>query len=165
MVTQSSLKLLLYRIKDQLFEVLTEDREHALIKLDNLSRELNSILRELKSQRDMKGVHGAASVRGRPAEGFEVYRLAKEIQAQLEDLLTRKSQMNEFELSKEIGEKVEELYSQFLAGHEIHGAPDHAAYIPAGKSDYGGTMEGCAIAVFVVLRAWFQKLKRGESKK
>lgn len=186
MATLSNLKLLLYRIRGHLIEhpmfsrgsgTPVDDPSHAreLTELDQLSLQLSLILRELKNKSNLLGVReqnlwkvprtdrfrAAASVQSQQAELYDVLKLARELQALLEDLMNRSGLIGEGELSQGIGEFIEKIYHQAHTHGETQNMPDGLAYVPAGKSEVGGSVEGVTIFVFVALRAWLYLRKRG----
>ena len=178
MATLSDLKLLLYRLRGHLIEhpvfsrgtgVPVDDPTYAreIAELDQLSLQLSLILRELKNKSHLLGVQeqnlwnvprsdryrAAASVQSQQAELYEVLKLAKELQALLEDLIKRSGLIGEGELSQGIGEFIEKMYHQAHAHGETQSMPDGLAYVPASKSELGGSVEAVTIFVFVALRA------------
>jgi len=186
MATLSDLKLLLYHIKGHLIEhpvfsrgsgVPVDDPAHAreTAELEQLSLQLTLILRELRNKSNLLSVReqnlwnvpradryrAAASVQSQQAELYDVLKSARELQALLEDLMKRSGLIGEGELSQGIGDFIEKMYHQAHAHGETQNMPDSLAYVPASKSELGGSVEAVTIFVFVALRALLHLRKRG----
>jgi hypothetical protein len=178
MARLSDLRMILYRVKGQLTEhprfirgtgVPVEDPAYTREgeELERLSLQLSLVLRELKNKsnlldvrwRNLSGLalddryRTAASIKGQQAEILDVLKLAKEVRAQIEDLMIRSGSIGEGELAQGIREFIENLYHQSHTHGESLNMPDGLAYIPAPKDGFGGSFEGVTIAVFVGLRA------------
>jgi hypothetical protein len=185
--TLSDLKLLPYRIRGHLIEhpvfsrgtgVPVDDPAHAreIAELEQLSLQLSLILRELKNKSNLLGVQkqnlwnvprtdryrAAFSVQSQQAELHEVLKLAKELQALLEDLMKRSGLIGEGELAQGIGDFIEKMYHQAHAHGETQNMPDGLAYVPASKSELAGSVEAVTIFVFIALRALLYMTKRGK---
>jgi hypothetical protein len=185
----SDLKLLLYRVNARLTEhpVFTRgtgvpvddpahDRENA--ELGRLSLQLSLIARELNSKSNLLSIRekttrsmsqsdryrATASIRDQQAEISEVLALAKELQARLEGMIRKSCSIGDGELAQGIGDFIEKMYHQCHTHGETQNMPDGLAYLPAGKEDFGGSVEGVTIAVFVALRVLLHLRKRGVDK-
>jgi hypothetical protein len=185
MATHSELRMLLYRIREQLVAhpvfsrgsgVPVDDpaKFRELGELDRLSLQLSLIFRELKNKSNLLNVReqnlwnlphkdryrAAASVHSQQAEVADILELAREIQRLLEELLRKSGLIGEGELSQGIGEFIEKLYHQAHAHGEVQNMPDGLSYRSPGKGEFGGTVEGVTILVFVALRAFVYAAKR-----
>jgi hypothetical protein len=177
--------MLLYRIKGKLFAhpvfargtgIPIDDpaRVGELEELDRLSFQLSLILRELKNKSHLLDVREqnlwnvaqkdryrtAASVHTQQSNVADVLKLAAEIQTMLEDLMRKSGMIGEGELSQGIGEFIERMYHLAHAHGEVQNMPDGLAYTSPAKGEFGGTVEGVTILVFVALRAFIYVAKR-----
>jgi len=142
--------------------------------LNRMSLQLSLVFRELKSKSNLLSVQeqnlwnispkdrysAAASVRSKQADVNDVLKLAREIQELLEDLFRRSGLISEGELSKGIGEFIEQLYHQAHAHGEAQNMPDGLSYRSPSSGEFGGTIEGVTIFAFVALRAFVYWAKR-----
>jgi len=181
--------MLLFRIREQLVAhpvftrgtgVPVDDsaRVSELEELDRLSLQLSLVSRELKSKSNLLGVReqnlwsvpqndrfrAAASVHSQQAEVAEVVKLAGEIKCLLEDLLRKSGLIGEGELAHGVGELIEKLYHEAHAHGEVQNMPDGLSYTAPSKGEFGGTVEGVTILVFVALRALVYAAKRAGKK-
>jgi hypothetical protein len=184
--TLTDLKLILYRINDHLLAhpvfvrgrgTPVDDPAHTreIDELDRLSIQLGLVVRELRSKANLlrvreqnlwknprEGRYGAAaSVHDQQAELEKVLEFANDLQAVLEDLIERSSSIGEGEMSQGIGEFIEKMRHLMHTHGEIGQLTDGSAYIPAGKSQVGGSVEAVTLFVFVALRVLVHLRKRG----
>jgi hypothetical protein len=103
-----------------------------------------------------------SSVKGQQAEVYQVLKLARELQALLEDLMKRSGLIGEGEVAQGIGEFIEKIYHLAHAHGETQGMPDGLSYMPASKAELGDSVEGVTILVFVALRA-FLYMRRSDA--
>ena len=183
--TLSDLRMLLFRIRGRLIEhpvfshgtgVPVDDPGYAreLEELERLSLQLSLIMRELKNKSNLLSVReqnlwnvprpdryrAASSIQSQQSDVNDVLKLAREVQALLEDIMRRSGLIGEGELSQGIGEFIEKMYHQAHVHGETQGMPDGLAYMPANKGEFGGSVEGVTIFVFVALRAFVYLAKR-----
>src|SRR5664279_4004740 len=170
MASLSDLQLLLYRIKTHLVDhpvfvrgtgspVDDPAHDRETKQLDVLSLQLSLIVRDLKSKANLLGLreqslrvtnrgeryNEAASIRGQQADLNEVLKLAFEIQGLLEDLIRRNASLGEGELSQGLGEFIEKMYHLAHQHGETQQMPDGLSYLPAGRTQAGGSVESVTI--------------------
>jgi hypothetical protein len=150
-----------------------------LEELDRLSLQLSLILRELRNKSHLLNVRerslwnvaqkdryrAAASVHIQQSDVANVLKLAAEIQTMLEDLMRKSGIIGEGELSQGIGEFIDRMYHLAHAHGEVQNMPDGPAYTSPVKGEFGGTVEGVTILVFVALRAFIYVAKRKNNTK
>jgi hypothetical protein len=190
MATNSELRILLFRIRERLIAhpvftrgsgVPIDDpgRERELEELDRMSLQLGLAIRELKNKSNFLSVQeqnlwnvphedryrAAASVHSKQSDLKDVIKLAREIQGLLEDLLRKSGKIGEGELAQGIGEFIEKLYHEAHAHGEVHNMPGGLRYTSPSSGEFGGTVEGLTILVFVAMRAFVYAMKRAEKRK
>ena len=189
MAALTELRMVLYRIRQQLVAhpvftrgtgVPLDDPAHdrELEELDRLSLQLSLLLRELKNASNLLDARrqglgnvpredryrAAASLQSKQADVSALFSLAREIQGWLEDLLRKSGLLGEGEMAQGIGELIEKLYHQAHTHGEVHNMPDGLSYTSPTKGEFGGSLEGVTILVFVALRAFLYAAKRGAAK-
>jgi hypothetical protein len=183
--TLGELKMALVHIKGKLFQhpVFTRraglpiddsGRTRELEELDALNFQLSIVIRELRNksnsltgrQASLWGMRpedryrAAASIRGQQAEVQEVLRLAAEIQQMLEDLIRNSGLIPEGDVAEGLAKFIEQMYHQAHTHGEVHNVPDRLSYVPApAHGEFGGSIEGVTILVFMALHAYTYALK------
>ena len=190
MATLTDLKLILYRIHNHLLAhpafmrgtgTPVDDPAHAreIEELDRLSWQLGLVMRDLKSKANLLRVReqnlwntsrqdryrAAASVHDQQSDMEELLKFANSLQALLEDLIESNGKIGEGELSQGIGEFIEKMRRAMHTHGESGQVADGPAYIPAAKSQLGGSVEAITIFVFVALRVLVHIRKGGERNK
>jgi hypothetical protein len=190
MATLTDLKLILLRIRSRLLTnpvamrgtgTPVDDPAHPrdLEELDRLSRQLELVMRDLKSETSLLQVRAqslrkmsrkmspedryraTASVHGRQSESQDLLNLANDIKALLEDLLKKGGLIGEGEISQGIGDFVEKMHQAMQSHGEIEHVTHGPALIP-GESHLEGSLEGVTIFVFAALRVLVYLRKRRE---
>jgi hypothetical protein len=95
----------------------------------------------------------------------DLLKFANSLQALLEDLIESNGKIGEGELSQGIGEFIEKMRRAMHTHGESGQVADGPAYIPAAKSQLGGSVEAITIFVFVALRVLVHIRKGGERNK
>ncbi len=188
MASVSELRMVLFRIRGKLVEQPVFTRQTGvsvddpafkseLQELDKLGLQLRLVIRELQSKSNLLNVREqnlskvphqdrfrtASSIHSQQADVNELLSLGREIQKLLEDLIRKSGLIGEGEIADGIGKLIEKLYHQAHAHGEVNGMPDGLSYTSPKPNEFGGSVEGVTILVFVALRAFIYLAKRKNS--